>query len=242
MTSKVALLRHKIPCACVTKVVWGRGYSRCPFEGHLSKSRPTCAVSHSNKREPGGWQMKTGINRISGREEAYQQCAVQKPEWFLFPAAPDEGFGQCGETSWNHSHGSSWECGNDIKINTLVFNNLLPSEAAEEPGRSWGSLDKAGQLGIPPYCSKWLQVWHRPCRVATVHTPSPPFTLQENWETLADKRISKSQAFSFFRSGKQYKVIVCILFKCLLCLLAFFFYFPFCWCRTILKLVLLHTC
>lgn len=170
--------------------------------------------------------MKSGINRISGREDTYQQCAAQKPEWFLFPAAPDEGFGQCGETSWNCSQGSSWECGNNIKINTLVFNNLLPSEAAGGPGRSWGSLDKAGQLGIPPYCSKWLGVWHRPYTVATVHIPSPPFTLQESWETLADKRISKSQAFSLFRSGKQYKVIVCILCKCLLCLLAFFF-FPF---------------
>lgn len=187
--------------------------------------------------------MKTGINRISGREEAYQQCAVQKPEWLLFPAAPDEGFGQYGETSWNHSQGSSWECGNNIKINTLVFNNLLPSEAAGEPGRSWRSLDKAGQLGIPSYCSKWLRVWHRPCTVATVHIPShsipsPLFVLQESWETLADK----SQAFSLFIFGKQSNVIVCVLFKCLLCLLVFFFFFLFCWCRTILKLVLLHTC
>lgn len=186
---------------------------RSPF-----KVKTTCAVSHSNKREPGGWQVKTGINRISGREEAYQQCAAQKPEWFLFPAAPVEWLGQCGETSWNHSQGSSWECGNNIKINALVFSNLLPSG---EPCRS---LDKVRQLGIPPYCSKWLAVWHRPCTVATLHILSHSHPLcAKRIERMADKTISKSQAFSL--SGKQYKMIVWILFKCLLSLLAFGLFF-----------------
>lgn len=163
--------------------------------------------------------------------------------WVIFfPAAPDEGFGQCGETSWNHSQGSSWECGNNIKINTLVCNNLLPSEAAGKAGRSWGSLDKAGQLGIPPYCSKWLGVWHRPCTVATVHTLSHPHPLRS-------KRVERDWLIKEFLNPRHFlcldpaNLAKWLYASCLnACCVYLPFFFFFCWCRITLKLVLLHAC
>ena len=171
VTLKVAGLCHKISCAWVVKVVWGRGYSRWPFEGHLSKSRPLVqSVTATRENQKGGkWRLElTGL--VGGRRRTSNVLCRSPSDFFSQLLLMKD----CGKTSWNHSQSSSWECGNNIKINTLVFNNLLLSEAAGEPGRSWGSLDKAGQLGIPPYCSKWLGVWHRPHIVATVHIPSHP--------------------------------------------------------------------
>lgn len=64
VTSKVALLGHKISRAYVTKVVWGRGYLRCPFEGHLSKSTPLVqSVTATRENQEGGkWRLElTGL-------------------------------------------------------------------------------------------------------------------------------------------------------------------------------------
>lgn len=76
VTSKVALFCHKIPCVGVVKVVWGRGYSRCLFEGHLLKWRPFVQSITATTQRTRSVQMKTGINRISEREGVYQQCAM----------------------------------------------------------------------------------------------------------------------------------------------------------------------
>lgn len=69
VTSKVALLCYKISCAWVAKVVWGRGYLRCPFEGHLSKSRPLVqSVTATRENQEGGkWRLElTGL--VGGRK------------------------------------------------------------------------------------------------------------------------------------------------------------------------------
>lgn len=147
----------------------------------------------------------------------------------------------CGETSWNHSQNSSWECGNNIKKKCIGVQQATAFRGFRAACQL-ESLDKAGQLGISPYCSKWLGFWHRPFTVVTVHIlyhshPLHSKRVDRHWLIKESPNLRHFLCLELVSSIKWLYVFL----KYLLYLLAFVFSllvqnnFEVCTCEYLLK-------